>query len=389
MLNFSYTTILYLQDGTSYRGWSYCRFIKSSGEIVFNTGMTGYQEVVTDPSYAGQIVIFTYPEIGNTGLNFEDNESNLFHPKGIVMKNISSCASNWRSDISFKEYIVYKNIPHIFGIDTRSLTKHLRSSGVMSGIIINIDHVNLVNNSLFNRNLIDLDNLDLIQRVTTKKNYTIYSKDFVNKSLSTSLIIKTEKYKKSCFTILVIDFGVKFNILRRLLLLGCNIVVLPASCNYNEIIKYQPDGLLLSNGPGNPLVNNYFIQTIKKVVNFSNIPIFGICMGHQILSLALGAQTFKLKFGHRGLNHPSGFLSYSEITTQNHGFAVSSNSLCKNDILKINNFNLNDLTVSGILHNYKPVFSVQYHPEASPGPHDSDYLFKLFIDLIKLVKLRT
>lgn len=391
MLNSFCLSSLYLQDGTCYKGLSFFDFNMSFGEIVFNTGMTGYQEIMTDPSYAGQMVVFTYPEIGNTGLNYQDNESNFIHIKGLIAKNISSFSSNWRSDISLKKYIQINSIPHIFGIDTRALTKHLRFMGVMNAVIVSKSLNNQFDYGLFAINNKTLDYLDVVRKVTTKKIYNP-NNNLINSSLNTHLTLKTNYQLGNNFTILVIDFGIKFNILRKLLLLGCKIFVVPATCNYETILRYKPDGLLLSNGPGNPSLITYAINTVKKLVYASNIPIFGICMGHQVLTLALGAQSFKLKFGHRGLNHPSGLNNYSEITSQNHGFAISKNSLSQDDlskILTVNHFNLNDFTVAGVLHKNKPIFSVQYHPEASPGPHDADYLFKVFIQLINFIKSKS
>lgn len=390
MSNSFFPAILYLQDGTYYKGWSFFNLKISFGEIVFNTGMTGYQEIITDPSYSGQIVTFTYPEIGNTGLNYEDNESNFIHIRGLIAKNFSSFSSNWRCNISLKQYILVKRIPHIFGIDTRSLTKHLRLMGVMNAVITSIDSTYESVHDCFNHSI--LDQLDLIRKVSTKQIYNFTVNNLVSTSLQSYLTLKADKKIGNSFTILVIDFGIKFSILTRLLSLGCKVFVLPATCDYHTIVRYRPDGLLLSNGPGNPSLVSYAINTVKKLVACSNIPIFGICMGHQILNLALGAETFKLKFGHRGLNHPSGLNKYSEITSQNHGFAVNSSSLSQKDLSKIlivNYLNLNDLTVSGILHKNSPIFSVQYHPEASPGPHDAYYLFKIFIKLIKFLGSKT
>nr|YP_009326598.1 carbamoyl-phosphate synthase small chain [Membranoptera platyphylla]AMJ16855.1 carbamoyl-phosphate synthase small chain [Membranoptera platyphylla] len=388
MLNIFYPAVLSLDDGSIYKGWSFFKSFTSYGEIVFNTGMTGYQEIVTDPSYSGQMVVFTYPEIGNTGLNHIDSESNFIHVKGIIAKNICLQPSNWRATTSIKEYILNKQIPHIFGLDTRALTRRLRMKGVMTGYISNkvlvVDNWNLLKKIV---------NLDLVKRVTTSNIFHLNHKNNYSFNPLTYLNCRTGQkkmlYKGIC--IVLINFGVKNNIIRRLLSYGCNIYILPATTNYTEIFKYKPDGIILSNGPGNPSNVSYSIDTIKKIIYYSNIPIFGICMGHQLLSLALGASTFKLKFGHRGLNHPSGLNQYSEITSQNHGFAVSLDNMIKNSILKnnsirITHLNLNDLTIGGILHNNKPIFSVQYHPEASPGPHDSDYLFKCFIELISLIK---
>nr|YP_009396723.1 carbamoyl phosphate synthase small subunit [Ophidocladus simpliciusculus]ARW65909.1 carbamoyl phosphate synthase small subunit [Ophidocladus simpliciusculus] len=385
MSNTIYPASLCLQDGTIYQGLSLFQLSAYHGEIVFNTGMTGYQEVFSDPSYSGQMVLFTYPEIGNTGLNKEDNESNFIHIKALITKNISLLSSNWRSKISLKDYIILKRIPHIFGIDTRSLTKRLRIYGVTNGILSGFNFQFDINNLNFN----SVGSLDLVRRVTTRQKYSLSYSNYVNYFVYNNYLLKNNKKLFSPCKIVVMDFGLKFNILRILLSLGCDVFVLPATCSYETILSYQPDGLLLSNGPGNPSSVTYAINTLKKFILFANIPIFGICMGHQVLNLALGAQTFKLKFGHRGLNHPSGLKDYSMITSQNHGFAVDEKSLFKNALikeLKIKYFNLNDLTVSSTLHNYRPIFSVQYHPEASPGPHDSDYLFKIFIQLIKYSK---
>nr|YP_009332598.1 carbamoyl-phosphate synthase small chain [Membranoptera weeksiae]AHZ94612.1 carbamoyl-phosphate synthase small chain [Membranoptera weeksiae] len=388
MLNIFYPAVLSLDDGSIYKGWSFFKYFTSYGEIVFNTGMTGYQEIVTDPSYSGQMVVFTYPEIGNTGFNHIDSESNFIHVKGIIAKNICLHPSNWRTTTSIKEYILNKQIPHIFGLDTRALTRNLRMKGVMTGYISN--KVLVIDNWSVLKRIV---NLDLVKQVTTSNIFHLKQKNNYSFNLLTYLNcrIGQDKIIDKGICIVLINFGVKNNIVLRLLSYGCNIYILPATTNYTEILKYKPDGIILSNGPGNPSNLSYSINTIKKIIYYSNIPIFGICMGHQLLSLALGACTFKLKFGHRGLNHPSGLHQYSEITSQNHGFAVSldnmmKNSILKNKIIKITHLNLNDLTIGGILHNNKPIFSVQYHPEASPGPHDSDYLFKCFIELISLIK---
>nr|ARW64889.1 carbamoyl phosphate synthase small subunit [Polysiphonia sertularioides] len=384
-----YPAILQLQDGTLYKGWSFFELSTFSGEIVFNTGMTGYQEILSDLSYSGQMVVFTYPEIGNTGLNKQDNESNFIAVKALIAKNISSYSSNWRSNISLKQYIINKKIPHIVGLDTRSLTKHLRLSGSMSCILCSSILSNTVNQSSF----VDLNSIDIIRKITTRYNY-------VRSSLKNSLIIckslsylhdynltvgqKTKNYK-----VAIMDFGIKFNIVRNLLSMGCEINIFPATSHYSSVLKYSPDGILLSNGPGDPSIASYAVNTVKKLIKFGSVPIFGICMGHQIINIALGADTFKLNFGHRGLNHPSGFLNYSEITSQNHGFVLNNDLKLSSGFLHLssfNYFNLNDLTIAATFSNTCPFFSVQYHPEASPGPNDSQYLFKVFIELISLLK---
>ena len=381
-----YSSNLLLEDGSTYKGWSFFDNIYSIGEVVFNTGMTGYQEIMTDPSYAGQIITFTYPELGNTGLNKDDYESNRISIKGIIAKNICYYPSNWRSIISLPEYLFKNKVPHIFGIDTRALTQHLRIRGVMKGIICNFDNVQLNHLKRFSQNQA-FNECSLVNSVTVSRAYYINFDSF-NKSLYSHLNYKISQKRNSLFklNIVVLDFGVKYNIINRLLSYGCNVYGLPVTSSYEVIRSYKPDGIILSNGPGDPDTITYTLESIKQLVNQPlDIPIFGICMGHQILSLALGSTTFKLKFGHRGINHPIGIGSKAEITSQNHGFAVKAEFLNNQDVY-ITHMNLNDSTVAGIIHKNKPVFSVQYHPEASPGPHDSEYLFKYFIRLIKFMK---
>jgi len=378
-----YTSFLYLEDGSLYKGWSFLNNSFSLGELVFNTGMTGYQEVMTDPSYYDQIILFTYPELGNTGINELDYESNSIYVKGVIAKNICIHSSNWRSQISLPEYLINYSVPHIFGVDTRALTKHLRMYGVMKAKITS--NMLSINES---SNFIRKNNLHYVNYVTSRSSYCINS-NLTNSSLysylNTNLSVQNNFRNK--LNVVILDFGVKYNIVSRLISYGCNVYVLPATSTYDIIFSYKPDGILLSNGPGDPSKLDFVINTVKQLILFANIPIFGICMGHQILSLASGANTFKLKFGHRGLNHPSGLNKYSEITSQNHGFAVKlkeTNTL--KDLVKITYLNLNDLTVAGLMYYNKPFFSVQYHPEASPGPHDSDYLFSSFIHLVNLLK---
>ena len=381
-----YRSILILEDGLQYKGWSFFDQFCACGEIVFNTGMTGYQEIMTDPSYYNQIVLFTYPEIGNTGINNDDYESNSLHIKGIIAKEVCMHPSNWRHTISLPEYLIRYKIPHILGIDTRSLTKHLRIYGVMKAII-SIEHNNVFLSKKLNNYSLK-NNLALVNYVTVNQPYSVMSNKNRH-SMYSYLNYKVHKVfnSKNSFNIVLIDFGVKFNIINRLLLYGCNIHILPSNTTYDIICSYKPDGIVLSNGPGDPSLLTFATNTIKQLITFANIPIFGICMGHQILSLALQAETFKLKFGHRGLNHPSGDNQISEITSQNHGFAVKLKSSIKfQQTIQVTHLNLNDLTIAGLLHLNKPIFSVQYHPESSPGPHDSDYLFKYFIDLIIMMK---
>lgn len=373
-----YRSILLLEDGKQYYGWSFTNTIISAGEVVFNTGMTGYQEILTDPSYSGQIITFTYPEIGNTGINKEDNESTKFQAIGIIAKNFCATASNWRNNSNIKEYLLKHKIPHIFGIDTRSLTKHLRDNGTMNGCIASsIFNTNTIKSYLYN--ISSINQADLVRQVATDKSYL-----WTSKQSRAKLRYKTFKRLTTTLYVIVIDFGVKFNILNILYEHGCKVKIVPVTTKYEEIVKQQPDGILLSNGPGNPSILNQAITTVKELLE-TNIPLFGICMGHQILSLALGGLTFKLKFGHRGLNHPSGLSKKVEITSQNHSFAVKENSLPSN-ILHITQLNLNDYSIAGIVHKSKPIFSVQYHPEASPGPHDSIYLFERFIKIMETYK---
>jgi carbamoyl-phosphate synthase small subunit len=377
---YSKRAILVLDDGTTYYGWSYSKPMTSIGEIVFNTGITGYQEIITDPSYSGQIVSFTYPELGNTGINEEDLESNKPRLNGIIAKNICTYPSNWRKTKSFIEYLHKYSILHIYGVDTRALTKHLRQAGTMNGCISNevLEPSSLLSNL---HHSVKIKSQDFVQHVSTLKPYRWLH------NLDNSMIYKrcpsSRGITKKDLTIVVIDFGTKYNILRNLYQYVKNIIVVPASTPYTIILKYKPDGILLSNGPGDPEVVDYGIQTVKNLLPFK-IPILGICMGHQILSLAFGLEAFKLKFGHRGLNHPVGLRKNIEITSQNHGFAIKSNILLKTPTI-LTQLNYNDQTTAAITHRDYPYFSVQYHPEASPGPHDSSYLFTHFLRIIKLI----
>lgn len=300
----AYPAILILEDNIKYYGWSFNKSFTSIGEIVFNTGMTGYQEIITDPSYSGQIVNFTYPELGNTGINDQDNEAS--HPclSGIIAKHLCSKASNWRSTTSLADYLIKNKIPHIYGIDTRSLTKHLRKVGTMNGCISSniLETSTLIKNLNSSRNIQDKD---LVSHVSTKNEYTVTEKQLTP---YIPLYYKDSKYKhtrKEDLTVVVLDFGAKYNILRNLNVYIENVIVIPANSSIEDILKYKPDGILLSNGPGDPKTVHTGIKIVTKLLSLK-IPLFGICMGHQILSLALGLDTFKLKFGHRGLNHPVG-----------------------------------------------------------------------------------
>ncbi len=363
--------ILVLADGTTYRGLSFGATGTAIGEVVFNTGMTGYQEVLTDPSYRGQMIVFTYPELGNTGVNAEDEESSGPQVRGAIARNICDRPSNWRSTSSLSDYLKKYNIPGIYGIDTRALTRKIRVLGAMNGgISTELDETELLEKVQIAPSMAGLN---LVKEVTTTEVYE-WSDPTTNVWEFKPV---TEPIVEKQLTVVALDFGVKRNILRRLASYGCRVIVVPASMPAEEIMKYNPDGIFLTNGPGDPAANTEGIETTKALLT-SQKPVFGICMGHQILGLSLGAQTYKLKFGHRGLNQPAGLEQKVEITSQNHSFALDPDSLPGTDI-EITHLNLNDRTVAGLKHKSLPMFSVQYHPEASPGPHDADYLFEQFV----------
>ncbi|NER19210.1 MAG: glutamine-hydrolyzing carbamoyl-phosphate synthase small subunit [Symploca sp. SIO1C2] len=367
--------LLVLADGTSYCGWSFGATGTAIGEVVFNTAITGYQEVATDPSYSGQIVTFTYPELGNTGVNPLDEESAYPHIRGAIARNISRRPSNWRSTQSLPDYFKEHNILGIYGIDTRSLTRKLRSAGAMNGAISTeiLDTTELLE---IVQSAPSMAGLNLVKEVTTPKVYEWSEPTNTHWEFGSPVEATTD----ASLTVVAIDFGIKRNILRRLASYGCRVIVVPADTPPEEILQHNPDGIFLSNGPGDPATVSEGIATTKALLA-SNKPIFGICMGHQILGQSLGAQTFKLKFGHRGLNHPAGLEQQVEITSQNHGFAIDPDSLDAE--VEITHLNLNDRTVAGLRHKSLPLFSVQYHPEASPGPHDADYLFEQFVKLMR------
>ena len=361
MMNKRTKAILLLEDGLVFNGFSFGHIGETTGEVCFNTGMSGYQEILTDPSYCKQIVTMTSPHIGNYGINSEDIESKNIQVSGFVIKEETEIPSNWRSELSVGYYLDDQKIVGIQNVDTRALTRHIRDNGAMNGIISSIDVDTKSLKSKLNK-IPSMEGLDLAKVVTTKKNYK-WSKD-------------SKPYK-----VAAIDYGIKFNILRLLDKHDCEVTVFPADISADEIIKFDPDGVFLSNGPGDPSAVTYGIKMVKSLLGKK--PIFGICLGHQILALALGAKTFKLKFGHRGINHPvrNNETGIIEITSQNHGFAVDLDSLPDN--VESTHINLNDNTSEGIKCKDIPAFSVQYHPESSPGPHDSRYLFKQFIDMMK------
>jgi carbamoyl-phosphate synthase small subunit len=364
-----------LADGTYYRGWSFGATDTKIGEVVFNTGMTGYQEVLTDPSYCGQIIVFTYPELGNTGVNPDDEESNRPQVQGAIARNICHRPSNWRSTQSLPDYLKKHQVPGIYGIDTRALTRRIRECGAMNGGISTsiLDVAELLEQVQAAPNM---KGRNLVREVTTDKVYEWSDRTQQVWEFNPDCHDTTDN-----FTVVALDFGVKRNILRRLASYGCRVIVVPADSTAEEILKYNPDGIFLSNGPGDPSAVTQGIQTTKELLT-ANKPIFGICMGHQILGHALGAETFKLKFGHRGLNQPAGLQKRIEITSQNHSFAINPDSL-PDSIVEISHLNLNDSTVAGVRHKTLPIFSVQYHPEASPGPHDADYLFEQFVQTMR------
>lgn len=366
--------LLVLADGTSYHGWSFGAKGTVVGEVVFNTGMTGYQEVLTDPSYSGQIVTFTYPELGNTGVNLEDEESNTVQVKGAIARNVTYNPSNWRATQSLPDYLSDRNIPGIYGIDTRSLTRKIRSVGAMNGGI-STEILEAQKLLRLVQQAPEMRGLNLTKEVTTSEVY-----EWSEATDSTWEFTPQIDNAEDLVTVVAIDFGIKRNILRRLTSYGCRVIVVPADTSPEEIMAHNPDGIFLSNGPGDPAAVTEGIATTKELLKAGK-PTFGICMGHQILGLSLGAETFKLKFGHRGLNQPAGLQRQVEITSQNHGFAIAAESL--NADVEITHLNLNDKTVAGLRHKTLPFFSVQYHPEASPGPHDADYLFEQFVKLMR------
>jgi len=373
--------VLALEDGTWYRGVAAGAPGEARGEVVFNTSMTGYQEVLTDPSYSGQIVTMTAPQIGNYGVTPGDAESQTPQVAGFVMREASPLASNWRADGTLRDYLVRHSIVAIADIDTRALTRVLRSAGVMRGMIGTgqVDPAELVEKA---RAIPRMEGADLVQGVTCDRPFEWRQFAASHGAADHEEFgIAPERRAARRLRVAAYDFGVKYNILRRLDAYGCDVHVFPASAPPGDLLAIEPHGIFLSNGPGDPAALTYAIDNVRALVNHaSGTPIFGICLGHQILGLAVGGDTFKLKFGHRGANHPVKDLESGkvEITSQNHGFAVNPDSLPAN--VKVTHQNLYDGTVEGFRHTSKPIFSVQYHPEASPGPHDADYLFRQFLE---------
>jgi carbamoyl-phosphate synthase small subunit len=365
---------LALENGTWHEGESAGAAGETGGEVVFNTAMTGYPEVLTDPSYAGQIVTMTCPEIGNYGIADEDGESRAPKVAGFIIREQSPVASSWRADSTLREYLVRHGIVAISNIDTRALTRVLRSTGVMRGIIAtgDVDPRRLVDAA---RDVAPMEGSDLVRGVTCEAPFDWLPDSSTLDEFSPA----PERRARRPLRIAAYDYGMKWNILRRFTAHGCEVRVFPAGAPATDLLATRPDGVFLSNGPGDPAALGYAVENARELVQ-SDVPVFGICLGHQILSLAMGAQTYKLKFGHRGANHPVKELESGriEITSQNHGFAVDAKSLPPD--VKVTHVNLYDGTVEGLRHETKPVFCVQYHPEAAPGPHDADYLFRQFLD---------
>ena len=380
--------ILALEDGSVFRGEGFGARGIACGEVCFNTSMTGYQEILTDPSYKGQIVAMTYPLIGNYGVNPEDVESWRPHVAGFAIRELSPVVSNWRASTSLEEYLIHHGIPGIQGIDTRALTRKLRVHGALKGLIAT-EAISEAEGVQRARDWHGLIGVDYVKEVTHKEPFAWDPRD--QQSASFSLVrgrddqsrnVGPEPLPAADIPIVAYDFGIKYNILRRLRQRGFRVDVVPATTTAAEVLRRNPAGIFLSNGPGDPTALGYAVQAVLDLVN-EGLPVFGICLGHQILALAFGGSTYKLKFGHRGANQPVKDLETGrvEITCQNHGFAVDPNSLGAD--VAVNRVNLNDQTVEGLRHKTKPVFCVQYHPEASPGPHDSTVLFDEFRRMIE------
>jgi carbamoyl-phosphate synthase small subunit len=371
-------SILALEDGRIFRGLGYGHPGECRGEVVFNTSLTGYQEIATDPSYAGQIVVLTNPQIGNYGTCQADNESAKPYIEGLIVREFSPISSNWRSEQVTDEYMERYSVPVLAEIDTRALVRHLRTYGVMRGVISTVESdTNLLVQKA--RSLRKMDGTDLARVVSTKSAYTFDATDSRNQTGDPLLAVGFNQNAdgRKPLHVVAYDFGIKQNILRMLVREGCRVTVVPAETSAEDVFDMKPDGVFLSNGPGDPEPVDYAVRAIRKFLG--RVPVFGICLGHQLTGIALGGKTYKLKFGHHGGNHPvrNNLTGKVEITAHNHNFAVDPDSINANEV-ELTHVDLNDQTLEGLRHRTLPLFSVQYHPEAAPGPHDSNYLFRDF-----------
>ena len=372
--------LLVLADGTVLRGEAFAARGTAIGEVVFNTGMTGYQEVITDPSYSGQLVTFTYPELGNTGVNGADQEADRPHVRGVIARQLAPRASNWRSEGELEPWLAGHGVVGIRAVDTRALVRHLREGGAINGVISSdgtpalelLEQVHRAPSML---------GLNLAAQVSTQQPYQWHQ------ACGVPFDARLQPAPKRPYRVVAIDFGIKRAILERLVAHGCEVTVLPADAQLEQVLSHQPEGVFLSNGPGDPAAVSGGIELARALIAQSSLPLFGICLGHQILGLALGGSTYKLGYGHRGLNHPCGspgkseITSQVEITSQNHGFALDASSLPAGRV-RVSHHNLNDHTVAALEMVDAPVFGIQYHPEASPGPHDADHHFARFVALM-------